>query len=192
MSPIVVLALPHAEQVRSDVACLGVDTTVAATPRELADICTRGGDLIAAVVVAIDDTFSLQAIMQLRENETTAALPAIVHIGRDDRAQVLLAYAAGATDVLTITEGGTLDRELLRLKIAAFADLWEERRALRAETLGPTVPELRESLMDATVEVALTRARIEDARARETLNGLEQHLRRLSWVVGRMPTRHRA
>lgn len=187
MSPIVVLAIPNAEAVRADVSCLGVDTTVATTVNELAEICLRGGDLIAAVVIAIDDTFPLQAIMQLRENETTAALPAIVHVAADDRAQVLVAYAAGATDVLS----GALDRELLRVKIAAFADLWEERRALRAESLGPSVPELRESIMDATIEVALTRARIEDARARQTLNGLEQHLRRLSWVVGRMPTRHR-
>lgn len=187
MSPIVVLAMPEAETLRDELSSLGVDTVVAGAPAELADACERSGDLVAAAVIAISEECPLHAVVQLREAETTSALPVITLLREHDRTQVLLAYSAGATDVLT----GPIDRELLRVKLAAFSDLWEQRRALAAESLGPTVPELRESLMDASAEVALTRATIADARARQTLGGLEQHLRRLSWVVGRMPARHR-
>lgn len=181
--PSVILAMPLADAVADELACLGVLTRAVHTPDELLVACCEEADTIAAVVIAVGPAFHVSSATSVRELDASIAVPVLVHLDDPQRTTVLAAYAAGATDVLM----GELDLDLLRAKIAALADLWDERRAAHVDALAPSVPELQESILNATVEIAAVRAR--NPEVRDTLVGVEQHLRRLSWVVGRLPSR---
>ena len=184
-APSVILAMPLADLVADELTCLGISTRAVATPDELVLACGEGAESIAAVVIAVGSSFGVSSATSVRELDASSAVPVLVHLDDPERTTVLAAYAAGATDVLM----GGLDVDVLRAKIAALADLWDERRAVRIDALAPTMAELRESILNATVEIAAVRAR--NPEVRQTLVGVEQHLRRLSWVVGRLPNRHR-
>jgi signal transduction histidine kinase len=112
---------------------LGVRIVDARSGAEAVELATREPFAVVLVDVQMPEMDGFEVARRLRETATGAELPiifltAIHQDGEHERA----GYAAGAADYLT----KPFDPDMLRARVKAFADLFQQRERLRVEQVG--------------------------------------------------------
>lgn len=139
--------------------------TLAESGTEAIELCRDDDFAVIVLDVRMPGMDGFETARALRKQEATRATPIIIFTSAFDQniVQVTRGFAAGATDFLF----NPVDPDLLRIKVATYARIYQRHEALRLQ-----VRQLREALFQLHAELA--RHGLEVPGLKERLDAVEQ------------------
>jgi CheY-like chemotaxis protein len=146
------------------------EVSLASSGKEAVDLCRRVDFAVIVLDVRMPEMDGFDTAEALRKHEQTRVTPIVFTSAYDQTiAQMNRGYVSGATDFLF----SPVDPELLRLKVATYAQMH-----LRHETLRRSVEKLNEEIRSLHAELA--RRGVAVTRVEARLNRIEEAAQALS------------